>query len=154
MQGEDQMMAPERHRSPYALWRPAAAVGLLAAVAGCTHPGEVPPAVPPAGLVLRFEDRLSPDAFRFQGPAMRAAASDVAGSWAAVPGLPRPERAEVVSLATGARTTVALFSGDGGVARLSDAAADALGLAPEARIAVRITALREEPRLSAAGETR
>ena len=67
-----------------------------------------------------------------------------------MPGLRRPERAEVVNLETGAKVTVSLFSGGApaGEARLSNAAAEALAIGDVPQ-RVRITALRREPRLVA-----
>lgn len=123
-------------------------MALLALTAGCGAPDAAPPVQNAAGIGLSFEEIASPDVFRFEGSAMRPGAPGAPGLWAAVPGLPRPERAEAVNLATGARVTLALFSGSGEtVARLSDDAAEALGIAPGGRAPVRVTALRREPRL-------
>jgi hypothetical protein len=66
-----------------------------------------------------------------------------------VAGLPRPERATVENLETGAETSVALFAGGGNPAdiRLSAEAADALGIG-DRPVRVRVTALRREPQLA------
>jgi hypothetical protein len=72
------------------------------------------------------------------------------GYWAVAPGLPRPERARVERLDTGAAVQVALFAGragaDGAI-RLSPAAAQALGIGA-GPAPVRVTALRREPRIA------
>ena len=59
---------------------------------------------------------------------MRDRADGAAGLWAVVPGLTRPERARIVNLDTGDETVVALFAGRPGPVRLSNEAADALGI--------------------------
>lgn len=96
------------------------------------------------GLRIRFEDEAAPGAFERSGTAVRDRPDGADGLWAAVPGLPRPERAEVVNLDTGKTATVALFRTGGDVIRLSNAAADALGIAAQPA-PVRVTALRSVP---------
>ena len=99
------------------------------------------------GISFSFEDRAAPGAFLLEGGAVRDRPEGADGLWAAVRGLPRPERALVVNTATGAEVVVALFAASSGPSiRLSNAAADAIGLA-DAPQAVRITALRRAPRL-------
>jgi hypothetical protein len=118
------------------------ALGLLAACApaGAPPPGE-------GELRLRFEDRPEPAAFSREGPAVRDAPDGAPGLWAAVRGLPRPERARVETPENGRAVDVALFAAPAGAPeiRLSNAAADALRITGAAR--VRITALRSEPRI-------
>jgi hypothetical protein len=126
----------------------AALAGLMAACA----PAEAPAGAEPqdASLRLRFDDVLAPGAFSRKGPAVAEADGAAPGLWAVVPGLPRPERARVEHLATGATVDVALFAGPGGpggATRLSPAAAAALGLGA-GPAQVRVTALRREPRLA------
>jgi hypothetical protein len=100
----------------------------------------------PGEVRLRFEDRAEPRAFSRAGPAVRDRPEGAAGLWAAVRGLPRPERALVENPANGKEVVVALFAASGSPdIRLSNAAADALGITDTAP--VRITALRSEPRL-------
>ena len=114
----------------------------LLAVAGCGRlAGDAPPR---GGLSLRFEDRPEPGAFTREGTATADAADGAEGLWAAVPGLPRPERALVVNLDSGDEVVVALFRARSGAGiRVSSEAAEALGIgATPAR--VRITALRSE----------
>lgn len=131
------------------------AIGMAAAaafLAACAAPGAPAGAAPPGGGVLQlsFEDVLAPAAFTRDGPAEADAADGAAGFWAVVPGLPRPERARVENLATGATTTVALYVGRAnprGAIRLSGAAAEALGVGA-APVRVRVTALRREPRIA------
>jgi hypothetical protein len=115
-------------------------VGLLAACGGSPPPGE-------GGLRLRFEDRPEPAAFSRDGPAVRDRPEGAAGLWAAVRGLPRPERALVENPENGEEVVVALFAAAAGAPdiRLSNAAADALGITDAAP--VRITALRSEPEI-------
>jgi hypothetical protein len=105
------------------------------------------PAEPQGAFALRFEDRPAPGAFDRRTTAVRDSPDGAAGYWAAVPALPRPERAEVVRL-EGRRTSVvvALFAARGGAGdpvRLSGEAADALGI-DDAPVPVRITALRTQ----------
>ena len=122
-----------------------AAIVLVAALAGCAGPGDAPPeAGRPFGL--RFDDRPVPAAFVFEGPAVRDRAGGADGLWAVVPRLPRPERARIVNLRTGDDSVVALFAGPAGPVRLSNAAADAIGIA-EKPVPVQVTALRSRPAL-------
>lgn len=99
-----------------------------------------------AGLELSFEEVPAPGAFLIEAPAIRDKPDGAAGLWAAVRGLHRPEQAEAVVIATGKRINVALYRArDSGPAiRLSNEAADALGLGDKAEN-VRITALRQRP---------
>jgi hypothetical protein len=112
-------------------------------LAACARPGGAPDADRP--LRLRFEDAAAPAAFSREGPAVRDRAAGANGLWAVVAGLPRPERARIVNLATGDEAVVALFAGPAGQPiRLSNAAADALGIGGGA-VPVRVTALRSRP---------
>ena len=71
----------------------------------------------------------APGAFLLEGEAARDGPDGAAGLWAAVGGLPRPERALIVNTATGARSWWPSFAaGAGPPIRLSNAAADALGI--------------------------
>ena len=120
-------------------------VALVLLAAACVQP----PAPDEEGVRIRFEDRAAPSAFAWSGPALRDARGGAAGLWAAVPGLPRPERAEVVNLDTGAKVTVALFRSSGAAIRISNAAADALGIGAAA-VRVRVTAVRSVPEIESA----
>jgi len=126
--------------------------GAIAATLTACAPTENPTEGDAAGaLRLSFEDVLAPAAFAREGPAMVDAAGGAAGLWAVVPELPRPERARVVNLASGAEATVALFAGatgPNGAIRISAAAGQALGVGTTPT-RVRITALRREPRIAA-----
>jgi hypothetical protein len=115
-------------------------LALLAACGSADAPGE-------GEIRFRFEDRAEPQAFSRAGPAVRDRPEGAAGLWAAVRGLPRPERALIENPANGESVVVALFAAPGSAPdiRLSNAAADALGITDTAP--VRITALRSEPRL-------
>lgn len=95
---------------------------------------------------LSFEDRPQPGVFVLQAPAVRDAGDGAAGLWAAVDGLDRPERAEAVNLDTGDVVALALYraSRAGAAIRLSNEAADALGVGDEP-VNIRITALRRKP---------
>jgi hypothetical protein len=115
---------------------------LVALLAACAGPGAAPDVERP--LRLRFEEVPAPDAFSLEASAVRDRAADAGGFWAVVPGLPRPERALVVNLGTGAETVVALFAGRAGPVRLSNDAAEALGIA-DGPASVRVTALRSRP---------
>lgn len=105
-------------------------------------------------LRVSFVDMLAPGAFDWTGPAV-AVAGGAEGLWVVLPGATHAERVRVRLLdgegdgaAGGASVDVALFrgpAGPGGAARLSAAAAEALGVSGPAR--VRVTALRREPRL-------
>jgi hypothetical protein len=137
-----------------------AAIFALALLSACAALPELPdlPDLPGLGggaaagaddtLDLRFEDVLAPEAYLREGPA-RVDAGEAAGFWAIVPGLPRPERALVENLGSGATAEVALFRGpaSGGI-RLSAAAAEALGIGA-GPAEVRVTALRSMPRIAA-----
>lgn len=129
--------------------RVAAAVlaGMLAGtLAGCGQPGAGRPDSGAEGLALSFEDAPAPGVFLIEAPAERDGPKGAGGLWAAVRGLARPERAEAVNLATGARVNVALYRAGGSAPaiRLSNEAADALGV-EEAPVNIRITALRRRP---------
>ena len=115
------------------------ATGPIVAACGGRPPGD-------EGLRIRFEDLAEPGVFERTGSAVRDDPEGAGGLWAAVPGLPRPERAEIVNLDTGDETTVALFRGTTEVIRISNEAADALGIA-SAPAPVRITALRSVPEI-------
>lgn len=128
-------MTGRRHRR-------AAALVLVALAAGC---GLLPGGDASGdGLRLSFEDVAEPAAFSREGEGRRDP-GDAAGLWAVVADLPRPERALVVNLATGAEATVSLFRGGGAPSdiRLSGEAADALGIGNRP-VPVRVTALRRE----------
>jgi hypothetical protein len=98
------------------------------------------------GMRIRFEDRAEPGAFERSGPAIRDRPDGAEGLWAAVPALPRPERAELVNLDSGDSVVVALFRTGGDAIRVSNAAADAVGLGTEGAV-VRVTALRSVPEI-------
>ncbi len=101
----------------------------------------------PEAIELRFEDVAAPSVFRSESMGRRAGPDAAPGLWAVVPGLERPERAEVLHLRSGAMVTVALFSGGAsGTIGLSPAAAEALGIGAEP-VPVRVTALRRVPRI-------
>ena len=122
----------------------ALALAVAATLAACGRPGG---GEARSGISFTFEDRAAPGAFLLEGGAVRDRPDGADGLWAAVRGLPRPERALVLNTATGAEVVVALFAASSGPPiRLSNAAADAIGLA-DAPQAVRITALRRAPRL-------
>ena len=118
----------------------------MATLAGCARQGG--PADAERPLRLSFEDQPAPAAFSLEAPAVRDRPGGAGGLWAVVPGLSRPERARAVNLATGAEAVVALFAGGAaGRIRLSNAAADALGIAAQP-VAVRVTALRSRPSIA------
>jgi hypothetical protein len=119
-----------------------AALAVLAGLAACGRPGTAPE----PGLRLSFEDRPEPEVFARQGPAVRDGDGGAAGLWAALPGLARPERALVENLDGGGSVVVALFRSGAGPIRLSNEAADALGIGA-GPAQVRITALRREAKL-------
>lgn len=134
----------KRHRH---LRKLAVAVFLL--LAACTPPDETrETAGGGRDLDIAFEDTPRPDVLSRTGNARRDDSSTAApGLWAVVPGLSRAERAEVESLASGARVMVSLFAGNpgsGAAIRLSPQAADILGVL-DAPVPVRITAIRREP---------
>ncbi len=124
------------------------ALALLALLAACGRGGRAPAADGQAPLRLSFEDRAEPEVFSRQGPGVRDGPKGSPGLWAAVRGLPRPERALVVNTATGAKIEVALFAAPAGGPgiRLSNEAADALGIATRP-MPVQITALRRVPEI-------
>jgi len=131
-------------------------LALALACAGCALvpvPGIGPGAGPetgPATIGIAFETMPVPTAFFVEGPAVADRPGGVPGYWAVVPRLSRPERARIVNVATGAAVDAALFAGGraGAPIRLSGAVAEALGIGA-APVAVRITALRREPRVVA-----
>ena len=125
-------------------------LALAVALVACGRSDDAVDPSPSGGLQIRFEDKPEPDVFEFEGPAVRDGAKGADGLWAAVAGLPRPERALVVDTDNGRKVVVALFAAPRGAAvqvRLSNDAADALrmGDGPET---VRITALRREPKIA------
>lgn len=121
------------------------AAALALAVAGCTGEVDRPP---PGGIAIAFEDIEAPDAFFRQGAARVEDADSTPGLWAAVGGLPRPERGRLRRLGASATpVTVALFRSGGGTIRLSVDAGALIGLDPGDTAEVSITALRREPRL-------
>ncbi len=119
------------------------ALVLLAVLTACGRPdGEAPPAE--GAMRLSFEDRPEPAAFAREGPAVRDGPEGSAGLWAAVRGLPRPERALVENPANGAEVVVALFAASAGP---GDPPLQRSRRRPEDRrggATVRITALRRE----------
>jgi hypothetical protein len=123
-----------------------ARIGALALMIGLAACGLQDAPGNPGAMRISFDDRPEPGAFEREGPAVRDAPDGAAGLWAAVPGLPRPERARVVNLENRAEVTVALFRTAGGPIRLSHEAADALGIGGEPAT-VRITALRRLPQI-------
>jgi hypothetical protein len=100
------------------------------------------------GIRLSFEDVLAPSAYRREAPGRPAPPGAAAGFWAVVPDLPRPERARVENMTTGAATVVSLYGGGGATILVSRAAAEAIGLGPDGA-QVRATALRRKPRIGA-----
>jgi len=113
-------------------------------LAGCAGPEAQPPD-PDRPFRLVIEDIPAASVFSREGSAVRDRPDGAAGSWAVIRGLPRPERAEVVNLESGAVVVVALFSSRSGPdIRLSNEAADALGI-DDTPIRVRVTALRSQP---------
>lgn len=128
--------------------RVARVVAIVAAVAlsACGRPGGPDPRQGDGGLELSFEDNPAPSVFQLEGEAVRDTPDGAAGLWAAVSGLDRPERAEAVNVGTGKRVSLALYRarGSGPAIRLSNEAADALGVKDQP-VNVRITALRRRP---------
>jgi hypothetical protein len=120
------------------------ALGLTVVLAACGPAGA--PGTDPGAMSISFEDRAEPGAFEREGTAVRDGEGGAGGLWATVPGLPRPERARIVNLDTRAEATVALFDAGGGSIRLSNEAADALGIGARPT-PVRITALRRLPQI-------
>jgi hypothetical protein len=128
-------------------------LALAAGLVACGRVAGGADEAPRGGLQIRFEDKPEPAVFALEGPAVRDAPKGADGLWAAVAGLPRPERALVVNTGNRRKVVVALFAAPKGAAipvRLSNAAADALGIgdAPED---VKITALRREPKVRTTG---
>jgi hypothetical protein len=110
--------------------------------------GDEPADRPQPAFIVVFEPSAAPGVFEREGPGRRSA-RETGGYWAVVAGLRRPESASVRNLATGAEVIVALFAGrpaGGAAAELSAAAADALGI-EDAPARVRVTAIRNEPRV-------
>lgn len=99
---------------------------------------------------IQFEDKAEPGVFETSGSAVRDKEGGAGGMWAAVPNLPRPERAEIAIAGSGRHhgktAVVALFRTGGSVIRVSNEAADALGIGGEP-VDVRITALRSVPEI-------
>jgi len=100
-----------------------------------------------AAVRIEIEEVLAPQVFQFEGEARVAGVDGPPGLWAAAPGLPRPERGEVLNPATGGTVKVSLFRASGGSITVSLAAAEALGMTGNAP--VRLTAVRSEPRVLA-----
>jgi hypothetical protein len=125
-------------------------LALVLACAGCALVQAPERDGGPDTIAIAFETRASPQAFFVEGQAVADRPDGVPGYWAAVPRLPRPERAVIVNLATGASVEAALFAGgrSGSPIRLSGAVAETLGIGADPAT-VRITALRREPRLVA-----
>lgn len=117
---------------------------ILLALTGCGQKTDTPPDADKP-LHLRIEDVAAPGVFEREGVATRDRAKGAAGLWATVRGLPRPERAEIVNVATGATVDVALFTTRSGPdIRLSNEAVDALGITDD-KTRVRVTVLRSKP---------
>lgn len=129
------------------------AIVLAAALSACARFGIGDDSAPrdvaaPGGMRLSYAEVLSPQVFSRESGAFADTGGE-AGFWAAVPGLPRPERGRVENVATGASIDLALYRGRGGAGgaiRLSGAAAEAIDLGEDGR--VRVTALRREPQLA------
>lgn len=117
----------------------------VATLAACGGADDAPPD-PDRPLQLRFEDAPAPGAFSLEAPAVRDREGGAGGLWAVVPGLSRPERAQIVNLATGDEAVVSLFAGRGTPVRVSNEAADTLGIGSDP-VTVRVTALRSRPAL-------
>ncbi len=124
------------------LWMAGAAL-----ILGACAAGRQPSAPGPESFGVAFEDAEVPGVYSREALGRRDRPKGAQGLWAAVPGLRRPERAEIENIATGAKVTVALYSGGTtGEARLSNAAAELLGIGAEPK-KVRITAVRREAKL-------
>jgi hypothetical protein len=126
-------------------WRRARVIGtgaLALLVAACA----VEPRRDTGDGRLTIEDRRAPEVLDREGPAVSDAGNGAAGFWAAVPGLPRPERAVAINLASRAEVEVALFAAprSSGTIRLSHEAAAALGIG-DAPARVRLVAVRSRP---------
>lgn len=123
-----------------------AALALATALAGCAQED----APPSDGLRISLEDRAAPGVLSREAMAVRDGLDGAAGMWAAVPGLKRPERAEVTNLANGESVVVALFSGRGATVRLSGQAAALLEIGDKP-VRIHVTALRQAPRIDTTG---
>lgn len=123
------------------------AAAFLTLPAACSRGGAPAGTAQPGGLRLQYEDVLEPRAYLHAGLAVVEPPSSATGLWAVAPGLPRPERARVEHLDTGASIDVSLFSGGGRAVRLSPQAAAAIGVGADPA-PVRVTALRREPRIA------
>jgi hypothetical protein len=125
-------------------------LGLIFALSACGDFDEPAREAPEGDFAIRFEDRAVPSVFEVEGLAVSDGPDGPPGLWAAVPGLPRPERAEIVRIeGRRGRAVVALFAERGtpdGPIRLSAEAADLLGIGPEP-VRVRVTAIRREPEI-------
>jgi hypothetical protein len=134
------------------LHRASAGLVLCAAAAACGVPeqsGAPSSPVAEAGLVIVFEDVVAPGILELEREATVADAEDGAGFWAAVPGLPRPERGVLQARSTGRSTMAALFRAPPGAPiTLSAEAARALGIAPGETAGVLVRAVRSEARVS------
>jgi hypothetical protein len=125
-------------------------LALAVALVGCARSEDA--GAPRGGLQIRFEDRPEPGVFTLEAPAARDAPKGADGLWAAVAGLPRPERALVVNSRNGRKVVVALFAAPKSAAtpiELSNEAADALGMSDAPEV-VKITALRRETKIAPA----
>ena len=118
---------------------------LLALLAACGRDRAPPPGE--GELRLRFEDRAEPAAFAREGLAERDAPDGAAGLWAAVRGLPRPERAEVVNPENRRKVVVALFAAPAAAPRSASPTPPPTPSGSRIRAPVRITALRSEPQI-------
>ncbi len=119
----------------------------LALLAGCAQTVPEAGGKGGGGYRIAFEDRQAPGAYSVEGMAVSGRRDGAAGLWATVSGLKRPERAEVENLGNGRTVVVALFSGGrAGTVGLSWQAADSLGIG-DRPVRVRVTALRQAPRL-------
>lgn len=129
----------------------ALATGLAGAVSACAPVGDPASDSARGGLLLQFEDSAQPAAFSREGLARSVGADGAEGLWAVVAGLPRPERAMLTNLETGAEVEVALFRARRGTPaadiQVSEAAAEALGIGGTP-VPVRVVALRREARLA------
>lgn len=125
-------------------------LGLILALGACGGTDEIRAQPPEGGFAISFEDQAAPSVFEVEGEAMRGASDAAPGLWAAVPGLPRPERALIVRLEGRGRAVVSLFAGQGPPGApilLSPEAADALGIGATA-VRVRVTALRRQAEIT------
>lgn len=123
---------------------PFAVLIVLAACAGRPS-GEIGAATTGPAIEIAFADVLVPGVLEIETEAAIAAADETGGLWAAVPGLPRPERGRLLSPETGHSVVVPLFRGNG--PRISNAAAAALGLGDRASAPLSIVAVRSQIQL-------